>query len=220
MNNENPFPNLTNDYLQSAQLAAFASYLYATQPTHPAFVPQASSTASSYATIPSYHPVQHPPTILPPQTLPLSQTIPNHTTDIQQSHQVPFLTSPKHDSTKNLLQQSPLITTPKTKPFVTTVFNGINNEPIKTTHINDLISSSPAPPSLISPLNIPTTNASTASLSDIWTYTTTGSPLNLTQTAAVTAVAAMGLLNNNTSQNTEIANEILKELTTPTKQNK
>jgi hypothetical protein len=30
----------------------------------------------------------------------------------------------------------------------------------------------------------------------------------------------MGLLNNENNQNTEIANEILKELTTPTKQNK
>jgi hypothetical protein len=67
---------------------------------------------------------------------------------------------------------------------------------------------------------MPTTNASTASLSDIWTYTTTCSPLNLTQTAQTTAVVAMNLLNNDTSQNTEIANEILKELTTPTKQNK
>ena len=50
------------------------------------------------------------------------------------------------------------------------------------------------------------------------------SALNLSQaaaqTAAATAVAAMGLLNSDGSQNTEIANEILKELTTPTKQNK
>lgn len=82
----------------------------------------------------------------------------------------------------------------------------------------------PAPPSFISPITISATNAPTASLSDLWSYTTAGSPLNLTQTAqtaAVTAVTAMGLLNNETtSQNTEITNEILKGLTTPTKQNK
>ncbi len=219
INGENPFANLTTDSLQNAQLAAAMAYLYAAQHGHPGFVPQASSTASSYATIPSYHPVQPPPTILPPQTLPFSQIIPNNTTDIQQSHQIPTLTSPKHDGPKNLLQPSSLITTPKTKPLMTTIINGINNDSIKTTHVNDLILSSPAPPSLISPINISTTNVPTASLSDIWTYTTAGSPLNLTQTAQTAAVAAMSLLNNDTSQNTEIANEILKGLTTPTKQN-
>ncbi|CAF3176618.1 unnamed protein product [Rotaria sp. Silwood2] len=58
------------------------------------------------------------------------------------------------------------------------------------THTIDLISSSPLittsdllPPSLISPININVTNPSTTSLTDIWTYTTSGSPLNLTQTA-------------------------------------
>ncbi len=221
INGENTFQNLTHDHLQNSQLAAaVASYLYATQHLHSTFIPQTSSTGSSYTTIPSYHPIQHPPTIPPPQTLSLPQIIPNNPTDMQQSHPIPTLTSPKHDGPKNLLQQSSLITTPKTKPLPTTVFNSINNESIKTTHVNDLISSSPA---LISPVNIPTTNASTTCLSDIWPYTTTGSPLNLTetaQTAAVTAVAAMGLLNNDTSQNNEITNEILKGLTTPTKQNK
>jgi hypothetical protein len=61
------------------------------------------------------------------------------------------------------------------------------------------------------------------SLNDIWAYTAGGSPLNLSQaaaqTAAVSAVAAMGLLNNESGTNTGIANEILKGLTTPTKQN-
>ncbi len=211
INGENTF--LTPDHIQNAQLAA---YLYAIQ--HSQYIQQASSTTSSYATIPSYHPPHLPPSILPPQTLPLSQTIPYNTTDIQQSYLAPLLSSPKHDGTKNLLHHSSLITTPK--PLVPTIFNGINHDSTRTTHMNDLISSSPAPPSLISPINIHTTNAPTTNLSNIWTYTSTGSPLNLTQTAQTAAVDAMSLLNNDTSRNTEIANEILKELTTPTKQNK
>ncbi len=217
INGENPFSS--TDHLQNAQLAA---YLYAV--SHSPYMPQTSSTTSTYATVPSYHPVPHPPTILS-----LHQTVPNSTTDTQQSHPAPTLTSPKHDGTKHLLQPTTSVT-PKTKPLLTPVCNGIHNDLTTVTQVPDLISSSPAlttsqpaPPSLISPINISTTNAPTTSLSDIWTYTTTGSPLNLTQTAqtaAETAVAAMDLLNNETSQNTEIANEILKELTTPTKQNK
>ncbi|CAF1235712.1 unnamed protein product [Rotaria sp. Silwood1] len=229
------FPNATTDHLQNAQLAAAAAaaapFLYAAHPSHTPFVPQASSTTSPYATIPSYHPVPSLPTILPQnqasQTFPISHMISINTNDIQLSHQPPLFTSPKYDTTKNLNQQS---STTKPKPLVTTVVNGINNDLSKSTQITDLISSSPllttsdtVPPSLISPININVTNPSTTtSLGDIWTYTTSGSPLNLTQTAqtaAVTAAAAMGLLNNENNQNTEIANEILKELTTPTKQN-
>ncbi|CAF3056733.1 unnamed protein product, partial [Rotaria sp. Silwood2] len=229
------FPNPTTDHLQSAQLAAaVAPFLYAAHPSHAAFVAQASSTTSPYATIPPYHPVPPLPTIIPrnqaSQTFPTSHIISNNTNDIQTSHQVPILTSPKHDTTKNLNQQSSsLISTTKPKPLVTTVVNDINNDLSKSTQVTDLISSSPLittsdllPPSLISPININVTNPSTTSLTDIWTYTTSGSPLNLTQTAqtaAVTAAAAISLLNNENSQNTEIANEILKELTTPTKQN-
>ncbi|CAF4238622.1 unnamed protein product [Rotaria sp. Silwood2] len=132
----------------------------------------------------------------------------------------------------------------QTKP-VTIISNNANTDTLKTitatnpTYITDLLSTSPSLPNVqqqsrafMSPITIQTNNPSnmnspnkapTASLNDIWSYTTSGPPLNLTQTAAqtaaVTAVAAMGLLNSENSQNTEIANEILKELTTPTKQN-
>lgn len=167
----------------------------------------------------------------------------------QQQQQAPILTSPKHETapTKNFVQQSSIqktaattIPTNVTKPIIPAA-NGANADTLKTiaatnpTHITDLLSSSPSipnsqqhpPPSLLSPITVQTNNPNkppTTSLTDIWPYTTTGSPLNLSQTAAqtaaVTAVAAMGLLNNENSQNTEIAHEILKELTTPTKQNK
>jgi hypothetical protein len=214
-NGENTYPNPTIDPLQNAQ---FAAYLYALQHSHSQYIPQTSSTAPSYATIPSYHPLPPPhPTILPLQNLP------NSTTDIQQSHQSSILTSPKHEGPKSLLQQSSLIT-PKTKPSVTTVSNGISNDPTKSIDVHDLISSSPAlttaPPTLISPINISTTNVPTTSLNNIWSYTTAGSPLNLIQTTQTAAVTEMNLLNNEPSQNTEIAHDILKELTTPTKQNK
>jgi hypothetical protein len=167
----------------------------------------------------------------------------------QSQQQAPILTSPKHEtsSTKNPVQQSTgpktTATTVPTKPQTTTA-NGVNTDTLKTTtattnptHIPDLLSSSPSipnsqqqpPPSLLSPITVQTTNPNnpnkppTTSLNDIWPYTATGSPLNLSQTAAqtaaVTAAAAMGLLNNESSQNTEMAHEILKELTTPTKQN-
>ena len=166
--------------------------------------------------------------------------------------QAPILTSPKHDvsSTKNPAQQStvPKTTTTTTAPSKpqTTTANGVNTDTLKvitaptnSTQITDLLSSSPSisnpqlPPSLLSPITVQTTNPNNvtsqnktpaASLNDIWSYTASGSPLNLSQaaaqTAAVTAAAAMGLLNNENNNNTEIANEILKELTTPTKQNK
>ncbi|CAF4687337.1 unnamed protein product, partial [Rotaria sp. Silwood1] len=132
----------------------------------------------------------------------------------------------------------------QTKP-VTIISNNANTDTLKTTtatnptYITDLLSTSPSlshiqQPSrtLMSPITIQTNNPSnmtspnkapTASLNDIWPYGTAGPSLNLTQTAAqtavVTAAAAMGLLNSESGQNTEIANEILKELTTPTKQN-
>ncbi|CAF1520668.1 unnamed protein product [Adineta steineri] len=152
-------------------------------------------TSSPYATIPSYHPMQHPPihTLLP---IPASHTIPNNTNDTQQTS---ILTTPKGS-----LQQTALITTPK--PLV----NGINNDPLKTPHVNGCLAT------------LANTNNSNPSLSNILKYATTGSPLNLTQTAqtaAATAVAAMGLLNNENSQNNEIANEILKGiLITPAKE--
>jgi hypothetical protein len=217
MNGDNPMIPSTNfsyptaDHLQNAQLAALASFLFG--PHHSLFAPQTSSTASPYATIPSYHPVHHPP----PQTLPLSQIISNNTTDTQQFHQAPLLTSPIHDATKGFIQQSSLITTPQTKPLVTPLANGINNDPSKTTHVNDSIT--PYHP-FISSGTVNPTDSPTTTLSNIWPYTTTGSPLILTRTAQ-TAVAAMGLLNNANSQNTGIASEILKEiLKTPAKQNK
>ncbi len=243
----NPFSNATNDHIQNAQLAAAASFIYATHHPHSAYVsqPPPPTTASPYATIAAYPPAPAPPTIIPPPTQPLSlaQIIPNHITDIQQqSHQAPILTSPKHEtsSTKNSVQQSTVqktTTTAPTKPLTTTA-NGVNIDTLKATtnpiHITDLLSSSPSipnsqqqpPPSLLSPITVQANNPNKApatSLNDIWPYTATGSPLNLSQTAAQTAaqtaVAAMSLLNNENSQNTEIANEILKELTTPTKQN-
>ncbi len=222
------FPNPATDHLQNAQMAA--PFIYAAHHPHSPYVSQAPpNTTSPYATIPSYHPAPQPPTIIPPPTQPLSLShiIPNNTTDIhqQQSHQpqqqAPILTSPKHDasSTKNSVQQSvvPKTTTTATHP----------------TQITDLLSSSPSipsshpPHSLLSPITIQTTNsnrAPTTSLNEIWPYGASGSPLNLSQTAAqtaaATAVEAMGLLTNQSGKNAEIANEILKELTTPTKQNK
>ena len=107
-----------------------------------------------------------------------------------------------------------------------------------------MINSQPSQASLLSPITVSTNNtniagtnatatnssnnptiskAQTASLTDIWGYTNTGSPINLTQaaaqTAAVTAVAAMGLLNNESANNVGITNEFLKGLATPTKPN-
>jgi hypothetical protein len=147
----------------------------------------------------------------------LSQIISNTTTDTQQFHQAPILTSPIHDATKGFIQQSSLITTPQTKPLVTPIANGIHNDPLKPTHVNDSIA--PYHP-FISSGTVNPTDSPTTTLSNIWPYTTTGSPLILTRTAQ-TAVAAMGLLNNANSQNTGIASEILKEiLKTPAKQNK
>lgn len=203
-NGENTF---FNHPLQNAQ---FAAYLYALQHSHSPYLPQTSSTASSYATIPSFHPVAPPPhpTILPPQNLPLSNT----TTDIQQSHQPSILISPKHEETKSLVQQSSLIT-PITKPLVTTISNDISNDPTKSADIHDLISSSPGPPTLISPIDIFNTSAS----SNIRSYTTASSSLKFDQTEAVNTI---DLINHQPIQNMEITNDILKELKTPTKQNK
>ena len=169
-------------------------------------------------------------------------------TDLQQlSHQgqsvqqsATILTSPKHEtsSTKTANQQSnaPRASAAPVKFPTTTATNSINIDTLKTTnanHITDLLSSSPSipnsqqpPPSLLSPIAVQAMNptkAATNSLNDIWAYGTTNSPLNLShttaQTAAATAVAAMGLLHPEHSQSAEIASEILKELTTPTKQN-
>ena len=118
----------------------------------------------------------------------------------------------------------------------TTPMNSVNTDTLRTTNatqITDLLSSSPSLPnsqqpsaSLLSPIAVQAMNpnkSATSSSNDIWSYGTTNSPLNLShttaQTAAATAVAAMGLLNTENSQGSEIASEILKELTTPTKQN-
>ena len=178
------FSNPTTDHVQNAQLAV-ATAPFLYAAQHSH--PQFTPQTSSTPT--SYatllsHHLVRPPT---PQTLPFTQTISNNITDLQQS---------------------------SSKPFVTPIVNGINNDPSKTTQVNDLIPSG----------TLSTKNSPTTTLNNIWSYTTAGSPLNLTQTAqtaAATAVAAMGLLNNENSQNTEIANEILKEiLTTPTKQHK
>jgi len=199
--------NGDNTYPNDLHLSA---YLYALQQAHSPYLPQTSSSISAYATIPSYHPIAPAhPTILPSKTLPSSQTNnPNHHSN-DTTQQMPFLNSPKSIDTKSLLQSSSLIT-PKTKSSLPVISNEIN----RTNHIPDLISSSPAPPSLISPLIV----SSTTSLNDMWTYATAGSPLNLQQTAA-TAVATMELLNTKTNSNNEITNEFFKELTTPIKPN-
>ena len=161
-------------------------------------------------------------------TKPLTTTANGGNTDVLKT----TLTTAPTNQTKPLKMTANNVNTDALKP--------ITRAPINAEFITDLLSSSPSmsnsqnsSQSLMSPITVQTSNAtnlsspnktSTASLNDIWTYTTTGSPLNLSQaaaqTAAATAVAAMGLLNSETSQNTEIANEILKELTTPTKQNK
>ncbi len=210
-NGENTFPNLTGDPLQNAQ---FAAYLYALPHSHSPYFAQTSSTAPSYATIPSFHPVPPTsyPTILPPQTLPLSHNTLNNTTDIQQSHQSSTVTSPKLEESKPFIQQTSLIT-PKTKPFVTTTCNGINNDLTQSADIHDLMSSSPAPPTLISPLGILNTNTSC----NIWSHQTADSPLNFDLAENVTMA---GLINHESNRNTENTDDILKELKTPTKQNK
>ncbi|CAF4700724.1 unnamed protein product [Rotaria socialis] len=212
------FTNPTADQLQNAQLAAAAAaapFLYAAHHSHAPYMPQISSTTSPYATIPSYHPQPTLPTIVPRnQPMPIfapSQMISSTAADLQSSYQTPIFALPRYDTNQTNTQQS---STTRTKPLGTTLVNGFTNEPSYTTQVADLISSSPLittsdsmAPSLISPIK-------TTTFSDILTYTAGGSPLNLTQ-----KVAATDLLNNNNSQNTEITNEILKELTTPTKQN-
>ncbi|CAF1658311.1 unnamed protein product [Rotaria magnacalcarata] len=211
------FTNPTADQLQNAQLAAAAAapFLYATHHSHAPYMPQISSTTSPYATIPSYHPQPTLPTIVPRnQPMPIfapSQMISSTVADQQSSYQAPIFTLPRYDANQTTTQQS---STARTKPLGTTLANEFTNEPSYATQVADLISSSPLittsdsmAPSLISPIK-------TTTFSDILTYTSGGSPLNLTQKASAT-----NLLNNNNSQNTEITNEILKELTTPTKQN-
>ncbi|CAF0741236.1 unnamed protein product [Rotaria sordida] len=178
-------------------------------------------------------------------------TSPKHdTTSTKTSCQQPKITATtaptkllttQTNGTNNDLLKTTTAQINQTRPVIT-IGNNINTDTLKTTnptYITDLLSTSPSlsnvqQPSqtLMSPITIQTNNPSnmnspnkapTASLNDIWSYTTGGPQLNLSQTAAqtaaVTAVAAMGLLNSENSQNTEIANEILKELTTPTKQN-
>ena len=209
----------SNDHVQNAPSAA-TPFLYAAH--HSPFVPQhGTGAASPYATIPSYHPAPSLPPIIPPnqppQSLTLSQFIANYPADLSHAYhlsfqQAPNLTSPKHESTKALTQNSLSTATPKGKPSMAP------------SNIADLISSSPslnnaqqAPVSLISP--IATTSSSTgihstvASLNDLWTYPSVGTPLDPSR-------SAMSLLVHETNPTTEIANEILKELNTPTKQNK
>ena len=205
---------------------ATTPFLYAPHHSHSPYVPQHSvSLASPYATIPSYHPAAPLPTIIPPSqpthSLPVTQPIPPAPNDLPANQQAPTLVSPKYDLTKNLIQHPALIITPKTELIFSTKAN--NNH----SHITDLISSSPslmsaqhAPIiSLLSPITTTSTNRGnrpSTTLTDIWTYANAGSPLNLTQTAA----AAISLLNSDSNSNTAMTTEILKELTTPTKQNK
>lgn len=186
-------------------------------------MPQHTVTnASPYATIPSYHPVAPLPTIVPPnQQNKQVSTNPLNSTDLLQtsqntSQQAPVVSSPKTEIVQNLIQHPALIVTPKTKPATVTT----------NAQITDLISTSPsvnnsqqAPISLLSP--IPTTTNKTLDptatvLTDIWTYTNNVSPLNIKQSSAANP---MNLLGEDNPNNTEITNEILKELTTPTKQN-
>ena len=208
----------SNDHLQTAPSAA-TPFLYAAH--HSPFVPQlGAGAASPYATIPSYHPAPSLPTIIPPnqppQSLTLSQFIANYPADLSHAYQLSFqqapnLTSPKHETTKALTQTSLSTATPKGKPSMAP------------SNIADLISSSPslnnaqqAPVSLISPIATMSSTGvhpTAASLNDLWTYPSVGTPLDSTR-------SAMGLLGHETNPTTEIANEILKELNTPTKQNK
>lgn len=203
------------------------------------------STIGSYHPAPP-HPTIIPPTqpLSLPQIFPNNTTdLQQQSYQAQQS--ATNLTSPKHEtsSIKTTNQQSnapKALAAPTPSASVklptATATNSINIDTLKTTnatHITDLLSSSPSipnsqhpPPSLLSPIAVQAMNptkAATSSLNDIWSYGTTNSPLNLShttaQTAAATAVAAMGLLNNENSQSAEITSEILKELTTPTKQN-
>ena len=260
----NIFPNLTNDHLQNAQMAAAAaSYMYAAHHQHPGYMTQPpTGAASPYATIPAYHPVPPPATILPPTlSQSLAPVFPTNTTtttaDVQQQQQqqahfasatqqaAPILTSPKHEasSTKSstpIIVPKPLLTTTAGQTYPTKTFtpataasNATYADMVKTAttansgHITDLLSSSPSimnsQQSLLSPItiqtNTPMSKASTTTLKDLLPYTTSGSPLTLSQTAAASAVAAMGLLDNEIGKSSEITNEILQKLTTPTKQN-
>ena len=275
-NSENPampstlFSNLTNDHLQNAQMAAAASFIYATHHPHPGYMSQPpTGAASPYATIPAYHPVPPPATIIPPtlsQSLaPVFPANTNTTTaDIQQQQQshfaavaqqaAPILTSPKHEasSIKTSTQQSTPIIVPKpllpttvgqiypTKTFTpaTAASNATYAEMVKVPppanagHITDLLSSSPlilnSQQSLLSPITIQTntpnnnammSKASTSILKDLLPFNTSDSPLTLSQTDAASAAAAMGLLDSETGKSSDITNEILQKLTTPTKQN-
>lgn len=122
-----------------------------------------------------------------------------------------------------------------------TATNGTYTDTLRSSnpnHIADLLSSSPSninsqqtQASLLSPITVQTTNpnnnnnnglnkAPTASFNEMWPYTSSDSPLNLSHPTAQTAAAAMALLNNASGKDTEIAHEILKGLNTPTKQNK
>ena len=208
---------------------ATTPFLYAPRHSHSPYVPQHSANnASPYATIPSYHPVAPLPTIVPPsqgkQSSNSIQKYPSNLNELSQSNQTgsqqaPTLISPKHETMQTLIQHPALIITPKVKPPVTTTSTA--------TQITDLISTSPslttsqqAPISLLSPIATAgnsNLNPATAAITDIWTYTNGGSPLNLSQTAAA---AAISLLNHETTSNDQITNKILKELTTPNKQNK
>jgi hypothetical protein len=237
-NGDNPvitsskFSNSNTDHLPNGQIP-MTPFLYAPHNGHTPYVPQHSATnASPYATIPSYHPAAPLPTIIPPsqqiQLQSISQTMPNTSIDVKHNHhqicqQAPSHSSPKYDMTENLIQYPELIITPKVKLSVPKASNS-------TAYITDLISTSPslassqhASVSLLTPITLTNSNSmqpTATSFADIWSYANAGSPLNLAQTAAATAVAAMGLLNNENNPTTEITNEILKELTTPTKKNK
>ncbi|CAF3340953.1 unnamed protein product [Rotaria socialis] len=156
----NPFPNLTADYLQNAQLGAPpGSFMYAGQHPHSTYLSQVPpNNSSSYTTIAPYPQPGQPGTIIPSPARPnsLAQTILNNMTELQQQQQqqqvqsypgqpqtqqsAPILTSPKQDasSTKNLVQPSmvPKVTTANTtapaKPL-TTVANTTNPDLSKTT---------------------------------------------------------------------------------------
>lgn len=222
MTNDNSVVTSTTDHLNNPPPIATTPFLYAPHHSHSPYVPQhVTAITSPYATIPSYHPIAPLPTIVPPT----NQNISTSSSETTSSQQAPLLSPPKQDSNKtNLIQHPSLIITPQaTNSSGPSITNNIQ--------ITDLISASPlltsteqaAPSSLISPVTTSTSTSqenlnqpsTTTSFPDIWSYTNGGSPLNLTQTAA----AAICLLNNENNSNPEITNEILKELTTPTKKN-
>ncbi|CAF1601578.1 unnamed protein product [Rotaria magnacalcarata] len=178
----NPFPNLTADYLQNAQLGAPpGSFMYAGQHPHSTYLSQVPPNNSSpYTVIAPYPQPGQPGTIIPPPARPnsLAQTILNNMTDLQQQQQqqqvqsypgqpqtqqsAPMLTSPKQDisSAKNLVQ-------PSMVPKVTTANTAVPTKPLTTvanTTNPDLSKTTAAQINQTKPITIPSQNATNDTL--------------------------------------------------------